>query len=188
MVFRTRDLLVRQRTQLISALRGHLAEHGVIAPKGPTNVKALEDAVEDPSTRLDLLVVETARLYLEQIALLSERIATLEKTLRQNAARAASTSRLLTMPGIGPVTAMALETFAPPMAVFKRGRDFAAWLGDYSRFPRARPHIAAGRLIELPPSLPIAVKLYWNVARLHATSLRALTDAVRKAARESLQA
>lgn len=99
----------------------------MIAPKGPTNVKGLEDIVEDPRTSLDLLVVETARLYLEQIALLSDRIATFEKTLRQEAARAASTSRLLTMPGIGPVTAMAIETFAPPMEVFKRGRT--AWLG-----------------------------------------------------------
>jgi len=37
--------------------------------------------------------------------------------------------RLQTMPGVGPITAMAIETFAPPMSVFKRGRDFAAWLG-----------------------------------------------------------
>ena len=37
--------------------------------------------------------------------------------------------RLQTMPGVGPITAMAIETFAPPMAVFRRGRDFAAWLG-----------------------------------------------------------
>jgi transposase len=40
MVFGTRDLLVRQRTQLINALRGHLAEHGVVAPQGMANVKA----------------------------------------------------------------------------------------------------------------------------------------------------
>jgi LysR family transcriptional regulator (chromosome initiation inhibitor) len=53
--------------------------------------------------------------------------------------------------------------------------------------PLARPHIAAGRLVELPPALPIEVKLYWTVARLHATSLRALTDAVHKAASKSLQ-
>jgi len=37
--------------------------------------------------------------------------------------------RLQTMPGVGPITAMAIETFAPRMAVFRRGRDFAAWLG-----------------------------------------------------------
>jgi len=129
MVFRTRDLFVRQRTQLINALRGHLAEHGVIAPQGVLNVKALADIIEDTASGLDLLVVETARLYLEQIELLSTRIGTLEKTLRDGAARATNASRLMTMPGIGPVTAMAIEAFAPAMTTFKSGRNFAAWLG-----------------------------------------------------------
>jgi LysR family transcriptional regulator (chromosome initiation inhibitor) len=53
--------------------------------------------------------------------------------------------------------------------------------------PLAEPEIAAGRLVELPPALRIEVKLYWTVPRLHATSLRALTDAVRKAAGKSLR-
>ena len=48
MIFRTRDLLVRQRTQLINALRGHLAEHGVIAPQGPVHVNVLAAAIDDP--------------------------------------------------------------------------------------------------------------------------------------------
>lgn len=129
MVFRTRDLLVRQRTQLINALRGHLAEHGVVAPQGVTNVRILEAAIEDAQTSIDLLIVETARLYLAQVASLSEQIATLEKVLQQEAAKAATTARLLTVPGIGHITAMAIEAFAPPMETFRRGRDFAAWLG-----------------------------------------------------------
>ncbi len=66
MLFRTRDLLVRQRTQLINALRGHLAEHGIIAPQGPTNVKVLSEAVEHLGTP-PLLVVELARVYLDHI-------------------------------------------------------------------------------------------------------------------------
>jgi transposase len=129
MVFRTRDLFVRQRTQLINALRAHLAEHGVIAAQGVTKVTALADVVEDETNGLDLVVVETARLYLEQIDLLSARIGTLEKALKREATHAASTSRLMTMPGIGPVSAMAIETFAPAMTAFKRARDFAAWVG-----------------------------------------------------------
>src|SRR3954447_8436766 len=67
MLFRTRDLLVRQRTQLINALRGHLSEHGVVAAQGPANVKVLEEAVEDRTTSLPLLVVELARVFLDQI-------------------------------------------------------------------------------------------------------------------------
>lgn len=129
MVFRTRDLLVRQRTQLINALRAHLAEHGVIAAQGIANVAALGTLIEQTGPDLDLMVVETARLYLDQIEVLSDRIATLEKVLKLEAARSQSTARLMTMPGIGPVTAMAVDAFAPSMTAFKRGRDFAAWLG-----------------------------------------------------------
>jgi len=129
MVFRTRDLLVRQRTQLINALRAHLAEHGVIAAQGIANVAALGALIEQTGPDLDLMVVETARLYLDQIEVLSDRIATLEKVLKLEAARSQSTARLMTMPGIGPVTAMAVDAFAPSMTAFKRGRDFAAWLG-----------------------------------------------------------
>lgn len=129
MTFRTRDLFVRQRTQLINALRGHLAEHGLVAPQGPAQVKALADAVEEAGSRIETLVIELARLYLEQIELLSVRIADLDKVLKREAAREEDTSRLMTMPGVGPLTAMAIQTFAPPMTTFKRGRNFAAWLG-----------------------------------------------------------
>ena len=78
---------------------------------------------------LPLLVVELARLYLDQIDGLSEKVAELEKAIACEARRDATTRRLQTMPGVGPITAMAIETFAPPMEVFRRGRDFAAWLG-----------------------------------------------------------
>jgi transposase len=129
MIFRTRDLFVRQRTQLINAVRAHLAEHGFIAPQGITNLAALTEIIEDTNIGLELIVVETARLYLEQIDTLSSRIASLEKTLKSEAKRSESTARLMAMPGMGPITAMAIEAFAPSMTVFRKGRDFAAWLG-----------------------------------------------------------
>lgn len=66
MLFRTRDLLVRQRTQTINALRGHLAEFGVIAPQGPVHVERL--ALEDPDLDLPDAVRELAVLLLDQIA------------------------------------------------------------------------------------------------------------------------
>jgi transposase len=120
---------VRQRTQLINALRGHLAEHGVIAPNGPANVRLLAAALNDADRSLQSLVRDIGAVYLEQISILNVKIGDLEKVLRREAQRGADTSRLQTMPGIGPITAMAIETFAPPMKTFKRGRDFAAWLG-----------------------------------------------------------
>jgi transposase len=129
MLFRTRDLLVRQRTQLINALRGHLAEHGVVAAQGPSNVKVLAEAIAELTTSLPLLVVELSRVFFEQIDELSKKVAGLEKATAYEAARGATTRRLQTLPGVGPITAMAIETFGPPMVVFKRGRDFSAWLG-----------------------------------------------------------
>lgn len=125
MVFRTRDMFVRQRTQMVSALRAHLAEHGVIAPKGLANVSELGRVVEAAETELDKLVIEMARIYLDQIAQISHHIAELEKTLRKEADYSTRTERMMTMPGVGPVTAMAIEAFAPSLSVFRRGRDFA---------------------------------------------------------------
>lgn len=129
MLFRTRDLLVRQRTQLINALRGHLAEHGVVAPRGAPHLKRLAEALADPRSGLPPVVQELGALFLAQIDQLGTQAHELEKRLRAAAAAAEPTRRLQTMPGVGPVTAMAIETFAPPMSTFRRGRDFAAWLG-----------------------------------------------------------
>src|ERR1700759_3862835 len=86
MLFRTRDLLVRQRTQPINALRGHLAEHGLVAPQGPANLKGLAEAIES-QTPLPLLVVELSRVLLDPIDGLSKTIAELEKATVQEAAR-----------------------------------------------------------------------------------------------------
>jgi transposase len=58
MLFRTRDLLVRQRRQLINALRGHLAEYGVVAPRAKANLRRLEQALAEPDSELPGMVVE----------------------------------------------------------------------------------------------------------------------------------
>ena len=65
---------------------------------------------------------DLARLYLDQIAHLSERIKALEERMADEAEKSAVAARLRRVPGIGPVTAMAIETFAPTMANFRRGR------------------------------------------------------------------
>lgn len=129
MIFRTRDLLVRQRTQLINALRGHLAEHGVVIPKGISHLGQLTAAIEDDAVHLPSIVRQIGKVYLEQITTYGTKITELGKTLRAAAVECKTTTRLQTMPGIGPITAMAIEAFAPPMETFQRGRDFAAWLG-----------------------------------------------------------
>ena len=129
MLFRTRDLLVRQRTQTINALRGHMAEFGVIAPRGPAHLGRLAAAIEDADSGLPDPVRELGALLLGQVAALDEKIAGLENALRERAREDDQTVRLMSIPGIGPLTAMAIQAFAPPMESFRRGRDFSAWLG-----------------------------------------------------------
>jgi len=128
MIFRTRDLLVQQRTQLVNALRGHLAEHGIVAAQGLAKVKVLATAMQDTGS-LHPLVRELGQRYLEHIARLDVEIAELDKRLRRSSKDDETAKSLQSMPGMGPVTAAAIAAFAPPMATFKRGRDFAAWLG-----------------------------------------------------------
>ena len=129
MLFRTRDLLVRQRTQTINALRGHLAEFGVVAPQGPAHVGRLASALADPGSELPEMVHALSGLQLERIDDLGARIDDLDRQLRKHAREDEEARRLMTVPGIGPITAMALQAFAPPLESFRRGRDFSAWLG-----------------------------------------------------------
>ena len=129
MLFRTRQMFVGQRTQLINALRGHLAEHGLIAARGPAHLKRLADAIADNDTALPKSVRELGQVYLEQIKGLNARIVELDVKMRHAARAAGMTRRSQTMPGVGPITALAIETFAPDLASFRRGRDFSAWLG-----------------------------------------------------------
>ena len=129
MLFHTRDLLVRQRTQTINALRGHLAEFGVVAPQGVAHVGRLALALEDSGSGLPGAVRALGGVLLGQIADLDAKIGGLEKELRACARQDEQVARLMTIPGIGPISAMALQAFAPPMESFRRGRDFSAWLG-----------------------------------------------------------
>ena len=133
MLFRTRDLLVRQRTQTINALRGHLAEFGVISPRRPAHVGRLSGAIEDADSGLPDPVRELGALLLGQVTDLDEKIAGLENELRERALEDDQTVHLMSIPGIGPLSAMAIPAFAPPMESFQRGRDFSAWLGLVSR-------------------------------------------------------
>jgi len=127
-IFRTRDLLVRQRTQIINAIRGHLAEFGLIAPQGASHVGRLIAQVEDPGSNIP----EVARsCLLRLIAMLRGRQDEVEALDREIAARAKSDDvarRLMTVPGIGPLIATAIEALAPPPETFRSGRDFAAWV------------------------------------------------------------
>jgi transposase len=129
MVLKTRDLLTGQRTQTINALRGHLAEHGIVAPKGPQHLPRLERAVAENAERLPAEVTNLCQMFYDLIDGLSERIDELTQQLRQIARQNDVARRLMTMPGIGPVTAVSIAVLAAPPKMFRKGRDFAAWIG-----------------------------------------------------------
>lgn len=146
--FRTHQCFVKQRTQLINALRGHLAEFGVIAPGGATNVKQLEQAIREEGTDLPAAVREMARFYLEQIAALTIRIDGLVQQLQLASRTDGFLRRLCTVPGVGPVTAGAIAAFAPDLRTFSNGRNFSAWLGlvcrRQGRFGKFRARLGTG--------------------------------------------
>ena len=132
-LFRSRDRLVRQRTELINALRGVLYEHGHAFPAGARNLGRIQTLLCDPDNGLHPLVLADWHDLLEQISEKSERIDARTRTTAALSAQASVTRRLQTIPGVGPLTALAVETFAPPMESFESGRAFAAWLGIVPR-------------------------------------------------------
>lgn len=129
MLYRIRERLVCQRTELVNALRSYLYEFGYAFPQGIAHLKRIEALVDDPDCDLPALVCDECCDLLIQISEISERIDIKTRCIQDLAAETDTARRLQTMPGIGPITALAVEAFAPCMASFKRGRDFAAWLG-----------------------------------------------------------
>ncbi|WP_339500454.1 IS110 family transposase, partial [Pseudomonas canadensis] len=131
LVFRTRDLLVKQRTQLGNAIRGHLTEYGWVAPKGPSHLAMLADLLDD--SEMAATLPEAARpmfaMMGDMLAELDKRVAALDKKITRRAREDEVARRLMTIPGIGPITATAIAAIAPPAETFAKGRDFAAWLG-----------------------------------------------------------
>ena len=129
MVFRVRELLIRQRTQAINALRGHLAEFGQIVPQGAANATRLIALVEDPDSGLPADATATLTVLVAALMHLETEIKKLDDEIARRAKENEVARRLMTVPGIGPLIATAIAVVAPPPETFRRGRDFAAWLG-----------------------------------------------------------
>jgi transposase len=127
LILKTRDLLVRQRTQLINAVRGHAVEFGVIAAKGTARIEALLERVAGDAG-LPVEAREMIAVLGEQTRDLDIRITALEARMKRTH-KANPVSRLLeTIPGVGPIGALSLALTIDP-GQFRSGRHFAAWLG-----------------------------------------------------------
>lgn len=130
LLHRGRELLVRQRTQLVNALRGHLTEFGVVAAKGITKLDELLALVADPTDRrVPPLGREVLALLVAQLRDTERKIADLERRLVAWHRTNEVSRRLATIPGVGPITATALVATVGDPAFFTSARHFAAWLG-----------------------------------------------------------
>jgi transposase len=130
MQHRARDLLMRQRTQLINAMRSHLAELGIIAPQGREGVKELLAIVSNdnnqhlPNDACASLVVLAA-----QLQALQTMIGAIEKRIVKQHRASKESKRIQTVPGIGEIGASAIAATVTNPRIFRSGRDFAAWIG-----------------------------------------------------------
>lgn len=127
---RTRDLLVRQRTMLINAIRGHCAEFGMIAPQGAYRASELIEQVRKAEGSVLPDLARSALLMLaEQLDALAVQIHALERQLLVWHRQDEASQRLATIPGVGIITATALAASVTDPGLFRSGREFAAFLG-----------------------------------------------------------
>ena len=127
-MLRARDLLVKQRTMLINAMRGHAAEFGVTAPKGPQQISELLRRLASGE--------DVPALAREMIGLLAGQLEAVNAKLKAIEARLVAWHRqdqtsqcLVTIPGIGPIAGVSFALKVPDPKGFRSGRHFAAWTG-----------------------------------------------------------
>ena len=130
MMHRARDLLVRQRTMLVNALRGHLAEFGLIEAQGLHKVAKLIAIVTDENDgRVPDIARQVLQVMVNHIEDIQVRIVGLEKQVLAWHKSNPVSQRLATIPGIGPIIATAIAATVADPNTFRSGREFAAWLG-----------------------------------------------------------
>lgn len=117
MLHRTRDLLVRQRTMLVNALRGHMAEMGIVAPQGISRVADLVAALlGENNTKLPRLARYTLRGLAAELETLGDRVKEIEVAILAWHKDNEASRRLATVPGIGPITAS-----SKPFSIYSLG-------------------------------------------------------------------
>lgn len=127
---RVRERLMGVRTGLINEIRGLLAEYGIVLPKGAQAFrKAVMGKLETEQAKLTSLSQEMFQRLFEELVKVEAEVAYYDEKLLSLAEAHPECQRLLTIPGIGPITATALIAAVGDVNVFKNGRHFSAWLG-----------------------------------------------------------
>src|SRR5499427_9003179 len=127
---RVRERLMKARTALINETRGLLHEYGIVVPRGAATFR--KHVLEKLATEADKLTTPSWGLFqqlLEELTALEARVATYNAQLAQVAQTHPVCQRLMTIPGLGELTATAIVAAVSDAAQFKNGRQFAAWLG-----------------------------------------------------------
>ncbi len=135
---KAREFLVRQRTQVVNAIRAHLGEFGIVIPKGIQNTDRLIEACDE--AKLPATARNALNLLADQLVDTQEKIKELTAEVSRSATTDEAARRLQTIPGIGPITADAFIAALPEVSDFKSGRDLSAWIGL-----TPKPHSSGGR-------------------------------------------
>jgi transposase len=127
---RVRLLLMRQRVQLSNAIRGHVAEYGLVAAVGRNGLAQLIAIIGDlDDDRIPEVARASLALLVSQLNLVNEQILEMDRRVRTSARSTEVGRRLMEVPGVGPLLASAIVAAVPDPAAFKSGRSLAAWIG-----------------------------------------------------------
>jgi len=140
MLVSVRDRLVRNRTQLANAIRGHAAEFGLTAAQGMAHLGPLLDRIQADES-LPASARELFAMQAKEYEQLQTQIAEVDAQLLARHRADECSRRLAKIPGVGPVGAMLLRMKTPEPELFRSGRQFAAWIGL-----TPRDHSTAGKV------------------------------------------
>ena len=128
MMVGVRDRLIRNRTQLANAIRGHAAEFGLTAAKGMAHLVPLLDRIEADES-LPALARELFAIQAKEYTQLQTQIDEIGTKLMAWHRADECSQRLVKIPGVGPIGAALLRMKTPEPELFRSGRQFAAWIG-----------------------------------------------------------
>jgi len=129
MLHRTRNLLIRQRTMLVNAMRAHLAEFGVVAAQGLRHAQELTKEIERQKEKLPELARSILQTIVSQLHDTMARVNDIEMRLARWHRENKVSQLLASIPGIGIMGATAIAATVTDTSLFRSGREFAAWLG-----------------------------------------------------------
>ena len=129
-----RQMVMRQRTKLANTIRAHMAEIGIVAPIGRKGLELLLEIIgQDEDGRLPELSRSCLRMLADQFSMVKAHILELDRAIVADVRRNESAKRLMAIPGVGPLLASAMVAAVPDPAMFRSGRNLAAWIGLVAR-------------------------------------------------------